>query len=197
MVHDEVAAERFCRSHLPLVRRRLLSRWRGSPLASLVPDAIQEVFVECLRDGGALAHYDASRSPSLEVFVQGVVRNVAARVERREARYGARCRRCGDRIFTFTAPGPEPADRLETEARARAVQDAILSLDGEPAVRGHSLGELVRLHFRDGHPVREIAAAWRESANRVHELRRGACRRLRHRLRSLAAATGSPRSPRC
>ncbi|MCA8951333.1 MAG: hypothetical protein KDE27_17630 [Planctomycetes bacterium] len=195
---DDVASDRFCRAYLPFVRRRLRSRWRGSPLRALVPDAVQEVFVECLRAGGALAHFDGDKAPSLDAFVQGVASNVAARVERREARFGTRCCRCGDRILAFAMPGDaEPAERLAAEDAAVAVRAAVASLDADPAGPGHSLGELVRLHFRDGQPVREIAAAWRQPADRVHELRRGACARLRRRLRALAGATGLPRSRHC
>ena len=50
------AAEReeFSRRYLAPVRAYLAARWRASPILGELDDAVQEVFVACFREGGAL-----------------------------------------------------------------------------------------------------------------------------------------------
>ena len=48
-------------------------------------DAVQEVFVECFRRGGALEAVGAGRVPGFRAFLYGVIRNVARRFESRPA----------------------------------------------------------------------------------------------------------------
>ena len=48
-------------------------------------DAVQEVFVECFRQGGVLEAAVDGRVPSFRAFLYGVVRNVARRFESRTA----------------------------------------------------------------------------------------------------------------
>lgn len=45
--------DEFARACLPLVRSYLGERWRGSPLASGVEDAAQDVLIEFMRGGAA------------------------------------------------------------------------------------------------------------------------------------------------
>lgn len=44
----------FAGRYEPMVRAYLAARWRGSPLMQELDDAVQEAFVECLRQGGGL-----------------------------------------------------------------------------------------------------------------------------------------------
>jgi DNA-directed RNA polymerase specialized sigma24 family protein len=78
--------EELARRYLPVVRAYLAARWRGSGLRPDVDDAVQEVFVECFRQGGALEAAWAGRVPSFRAFLNGVVRNVARRFESRPVR---------------------------------------------------------------------------------------------------------------
>src|SRR5215471_8119689 len=73
--------EELARRYLSVVRACLAARWRGSPLLAERDDAVQEVFVECFRRGGALEAAGAGRVPSFRAFLYGVVRNVARRFE--------------------------------------------------------------------------------------------------------------------
>ena len=52
--------EQFAQRYLPVVRAFLRSRWRGSRMMEEVEDVIQEVFVACFREGGALQGLDSS-----------------------------------------------------------------------------------------------------------------------------------------
>ena len=78
---EAAAREEFARSYNPIVRRSLEARWRGTPLAREIDDAVQEVFLDCLREGGALTRVDPERG-GFRGFLYGVTRNVALRQER-------------------------------------------------------------------------------------------------------------------
>ena len=71
--------EAFARQYLPVVRSYLRVRWQGTPLREEIEDAVQDVFVECFKDNGALGRVDPSRSNGFRAFLHGVVRNVALR----------------------------------------------------------------------------------------------------------------------
>src|SRR5215471_2761171 len=77
--------EELARRYLSVVRAYLAARWRGAPLLAERDDAVQEVFVECFRRGGALEAAGAGRVPGFRAFLYGVIRNVARRFESRPA----------------------------------------------------------------------------------------------------------------
>lgn len=83
---NDAAREEFARRYAPLVRAYLAAWWRGSPLVGEVDDAVQDVFVECLRDGGMLERAEPGRSGGFRAFLYGLVRNVALRFETKRAR---------------------------------------------------------------------------------------------------------------
>src|SRR5438270_804413 len=76
--------EEFARHYEPVVRAYLTARWpsRGED----VDDAVQDVFLECFREGGALARVDPDRPGGFRAFLYGVARNVARRTETARAR---------------------------------------------------------------------------------------------------------------
>src|SRR5215831_5732627 len=78
--------EELARRYLAVVRAYLAARWRGLNLRAELDDAVQEVFVECFRQGGALEAAGAGRVSSFRAFLYGVVRNVARRFESRPVR---------------------------------------------------------------------------------------------------------------
>jgi len=84
------ARELFARVYLPVVRAYLRSRWGGGPRSAHVDDAVQETFVECFRENGALGKVERSPTDKFRTFLFGVVRNVALRFEERSAREHAR-----------------------------------------------------------------------------------------------------------
>jgi RNA polymerase sigma-70 factor (ECF subfamily) len=144
------------RRYLGVVRAYLAARWRGSDLRAELDDAVQEVFVECFRQGGALEAAGAGRVPSFRAFLYGVVRNVARRFESRPVR--------------ATAPLPEIQSNEEGLSRlferswaqalmteAAQLQQRRASERGPEAVRRV---ELLRLRFEENLPLRTIAARW-------------------------------------
>ena len=168
---DAEAREDFARTYLPAVRAYLRARWAGRPVRHEVDDATQEVFLDLLRDGGALERLDMSRPGGFRPYLRGVVRTVALRVETREARRHEKglwhprdldaipadddsLARAFDRAWARTVIR-EAGRHHEERARAK----------GEDAVARR---EILRLRFQEGLPIRVIAARRGEDPARVH-----------------------------
>ncbi len=153
--------EEFARRYVPVVRAYLGARWRGTQLAQQVEDGVQEVFLDCFKEEGALRRVDPARP--FRAFLFGVVRNVALRVEERQARRREQPAESG---ADFPAADPGLSEVFD---RAWA-----LALLEEAVARHRTTGdgrrvELLRLRFEEDLPVREIAARWGEDPARVHK----------------------------
>jgi RNA polymerase sigma-70 factor (ECF subfamily) len=156
--------EELARRYLAVVRAYLAARWRGPPLRPDLDDAVQEVFVECFRQGGALEAVGAGRVPSFRAFLYGVVRNVARRFESRPVR--------------ATGPLPEIAaneeglSRLFERTWARAIMAEAARLQqrraGERGPGAVRRVELLRLRFEEGLPIRAVAERWGVAAAELH-----------------------------
>jgi RNA polymerase sigma-70 factor (ECF subfamily) len=167
------AADRdlFARCYAPVLRGYLGARWRGSPCVADVEDAVQEVFVECFRQGGVLDRAEEARPGGFRAFLYGVARNVALRCEARRARD---LRNQPDSAVDFDAV-PERAD-TPPEAFDRAWAEAVLRQAGRrQAERAREAGEaalrrveLLRLRFHEGLPIRDIARRWQADPAALH-----------------------------
>jgi RNA polymerase sigma factor (sigma-70 family) len=157
--------EELARRYVGIVRAYLGSRWRGSVLRPDLDDAVQEVFVECFRQGGAVEAAGASRVPHFRAFLYGVIRNVARRFECRPAR--------------VTVPLPADIDANDesqsllferTWARAIMAEAAELQRQRAADLGGAALNriELLRLRFEEGLPIRTIAERWGVDPAPVH-----------------------------
>jgi RNA polymerase sigma factor (sigma-70 family) len=160
----------FAALYEPAVRGYLAARWAGSPWAAMVDDAVQDVFVDLFRDGGALGRAAEGRAGGFRAFLFGVVRVVALRHERERRRKAVR-----------TDDAIEPDDLPADDAGPSSVFDrswalALLREAGERQ-REHAEArgddalrrvELLRLRFREGLPIRDIATLWGEDPARVH-----------------------------
>jgi RNA polymerase sigma factor (sigma-70 family) len=157
---DPAARDRFARVYQPVVAAYLAARWRGRP----TDDAVQDVFVECFRAGGILEKADPGRGGGFRAFLLGAARNVARR-------HVARPRPAAELPPDLPADdtGPEQAfDRAWARAllkEAARAQERAAAGAGPAAVRRV---ELLRLRFRDGLPIRDIAARWGEDAAKLH-----------------------------
>lgn len=157
------SAERqeFAERYLDAVRRYLAARWRASLMLSEVDDAVQEVFVACLKEGGALVNADPTRGQGFRAFLFGVARNVALRFERDRQRRGDRA---GNHP-TSEQPDDNPAlSTIYERGYARAIMREAAERMAERAGAVGGAAErrvaLLRLRFEDGLPVREIAKRW-------------------------------------
>jgi RNA polymerase sigma-70 factor (ECF subfamily) len=160
----------FARRYGPGVRAYLAARWRSSPCRHELDDAVQEVFLECFKQGGAFNRVNRGRG-GFQPFLFGVARNVALRVERG---CGLRHeqRPSGDPDLEAIAdddPSPSRAfDRAWATAQlreARRLQEHQAKTKAEEASRRL---ELLRLRFHDDLPIREIARAWGMDAAVLH-----------------------------
>jgi DNA-directed RNA polymerase specialized sigma24 family protein len=156
--------EELARRYLAVVRAYLAARWRGSPLRTDLDDAVQDVFVECFRQGGALEAAGAGRVPSFRAFLYGVVRNVARRFESRPVRAAA--------PLPEIQANEEGLSRLFERTWAQAIMTEAAQLQqrraterGPEAVRRV---ELLRLRFEEGLPIRAIAERWGASGAELH-----------------------------
>ena len=168
---NDGARTAFAGSYLPLVRAYLGARWGRGPLRNEIADAVQDVFLECLKSEGALARAAPDHPGRFRTFLYAVVRNVALRYEERRARHFARE---GGRDFELAQlAADEPrlsavfdrswADHLLKRAVARMRESA--AAEGEEAVRRV---ELLRLRFAENLPIREIAERWGADPAIVH-----------------------------
>jgi RNA polymerase sigma-70 factor (ECF subfamily) len=156
--------EELARRYLGVVRAYLSARWRGSALLPERDDAVQEVFLECFRQGGALEAAGAGRVPSFRAFLYGVVRNVARRFESRPVR--------------AAGPLPDIPANEETQSRLfdRAWAEVIMAEAAQlqrqrAAERGPEAiqrVELLRLRFEENLSIRAIAERWGVPAAGLH-----------------------------
>jgi RNA polymerase sigma-70 factor (ECF subfamily) len=176
LIHDAARGEAaartaFARAYEPVIRAYLGARWRGSPLVGEIDDAVQEVFVDCFKDAGALERVDPARGPGFRAFLRGVVRNVALRAERSGARRKARPGSAAfdaDRVATDEDALSTVFDRAWAKAvvrQAAALQVEHARAKGDGALRRV---ELLRLRFEEGLPVRTIADRWGAEPTDVH-----------------------------
>jgi len=163
------ARESFARRYEPAVRAYLIARWRGLPFGDDVDDAVQEVFLDCFRTGGALARVDPERPGGFRAFLYGVVRNVALRSEANRGR---------------NHPQASPSELDAVEGREENLSDAFdrawaLSVMREAGSRQEERArdasdgarrrvELLRLRFEEEMPIREIARLWRADPADLH-----------------------------
>ncbi len=159
----------FARRYAPVLRAYLAARWRGSPLRQDLDDAVQDVFVECLRPGGALDRIDPSRGSGFRAFLYGVARNVALRRESRRPR-----ERAADPAAPLDAIADDHSSlsRVFDRAWAKAIlrEAARLQEDRARAAGDAALRrvELLRLRFHEDLPIREVARRWGTDAAVLH-----------------------------
>lgn len=167
---DDAGRARFVERYGPVVRAYFGARWRGSPLAAEVDDAAQEVFLDCFRRNGVLARTRSVRPARFRAFLYGVARVTARRIERDRA---ARRRLvAGGESAIEAAPSPDESlsrvfDRAWASAllRRAAGHQEERALGDEAAVRRV---ELLRLRFREGRPIRDIASLWNVDSAWLH-----------------------------
>ncbi len=187
---DRPARETFGVRYAPVIRAYLAARWRGSPCADDVDDAMQEAFVECIRAGGVIERADADRPGGFRAFLYGAVRNVALRFEERRARRNvqtpARDIDLGD------LPGrDETLSKVFDRALARSImreaaerQAALAAQAGDGARRRV---ELLKLRFQEGLPIRDIATLWGADAADLHRQYARARKEFHAALREVVA----------
>jgi RNA polymerase sigma-70 factor (ECF subfamily) len=163
--------DEFARRYDRVIRAYLGARWRASPLHAEIDDALQEVFVECFKQGGVLARVERERVGGFRPFLYGAVRNVALRFETKRAR--AREHQVPQGVDLDCLPSDdEGLSRAFDRAWARSLLREAARLQEQ---RAKELGEdarrrveLLRLRFQEGLPIRDIAGRWQVEPARLH-----------------------------
>ena len=167
---DGAARSEFAARYAPLVRAYFAARWRNEGLVQERDDAVQEVFVECLRQGGILQRADPERPGGFRAYFYGLVRNVARRIEQ------DRVRRPEHTVESLSSAEPPSDDESLSQVfdrawarsimREAAARQAALAEHGGDAARRRV--ELLRLRFQEDKPIREIARLWSADAAELH-----------------------------
>jgi RNA polymerase sigma factor (sigma-70 family) len=188
---NAAAKSTFSRSYAPVIRRYLEHCWRSSPHRHEIDDALQDVFVECLKSGGVLAQADPGRG-DFRGLLYGVVRNIARRFEERAAIKHRRHPSESVRLDNL----PDQADALSRvfdRAWARALlKEAVIRHATEARAQDADYRRryrILRMRHHQGLPIREIAARLGEAdIDKVHNDYRRARREFRGLLREVVAA---------
>lgn len=176
--------ESFCRTYGPLIHAYLAARWRLPADHERVLDAAQEVFVDCLKPGGALTRVETDRPGGFRAYLHGVVSNVAAVAERRFARRreaGARSGFDFDEIQDREASLSQVFDRGWTELLLTEAYRILRQRDADDP-RGRACIRALTLRYRDALPPREIAARTGQDVDDVYQLLKTGKRRFRAAL---------------
>jgi DNA-directed RNA polymerase specialized sigma24 family protein len=173
--------DRFVSRYGPLMRAYLDSRWHGGPLEGSLEDAVQDVFVECLRHDGVLARAQAASLGSIRAFL---LVSYATWPGARSARF--QTPRGDGEVALDPIDGSPAASGAFDRAWARAVVAEALELQRrEAAARGERALrriELLRLRFEEGLPIRDVAARWGDPVPLVQREYRAARRDYREAL---------------
>lgn len=166
----------------PVIGAYLGTRWRGTSLRNQIDDAVQEVLLDCIQEGGALGRADPGHASGFRAFLYGVVRNTARTMERAHAR--TQSDRGGSvNLDEFAAKEDSVAqvfDRAWASAllrRAADLQEARARQKGKAAERRHLL---LGLRYGNDMPIRDIAKHWQVEPDWLH----GQFRQARDEFRS-------------
>jgi DNA-directed RNA polymerase specialized sigma24 family protein len=168
---SEAARTSFTDRYLPVVRAYLRARWSGTPLDGEVDDAVQEVFLDCFRQGGVLERAEPGRGAGFRAYLFGVATKVALHVETRRARDRERLAAGSFHPDRLPDDG-DSLSRVFDQEWARAVMREAADLQSRRArERGREAlrrVELLHLRFQEGLPIRDIARLWSDDPARLH-----------------------------
>jgi RNA polymerase sigma-70 factor (ECF subfamily) len=181
--------EDFVRVYAPLIRGYLTARWTGTPRMDDLDDAVQEVFLDCFRDGGVLERCERDRPGGFRAFLYGVTRVIALRLERSEARRDAGVR--GDIDLERIEHDAPSLSRVFDRAWATSLlRETSLLLSRRAEARGEEAErrvKILRARFEEGLPIREIARLWNADPARLHKEYAQARREFREALCEVVA----------
>ena len=183
---DRGRRDEFTRCYAPVARAWLSARWRAPAARDDVDDAVQEVLLDCVREGGALQRVDAGRDGGFRAFFSGIVRRVALKFEAKRARLErGREGASSLELVADEATLSKLFDReyaLAVVRQAHAVHRRDAEAAGPDALRRV---ELLRLRFEEELPIRTIAARLGLDASEAHRMYARARREFRLALREV------------
>lgn len=187
---EAAARAEFARRYLPVVRAALSALGSTRPNETDLEDAVDEVFVECLKPQGVLERARPGEGAGFRAFLFATCRNVALRQRTRRA--SRREADAGTATFEALSADEEHSlgaafDRawaVELLREASEHQSRVAQTRGTQAQRRV---EILRLRFQDGMPVREISARLDLPPDFVHHEYAQARREFERSLRTVLA----------
>lgn len=150
------ARSQFARRYEATIRKTLAARWSRSRRIDWIDDAVQEVFVECIRPGGALVKADSHYSGGFRAYLFGVTRNVMLRYESRPL--------AGQLDAVDVVAEDATVGKIFDREYARYIMSEASQLQRQHAESQGSAAlrrvELLHARFYDGQPIRTIAEQW-------------------------------------
>ena len=187
---DPADQETFCRLYGPVIRAYLAARWHLPVDDERVADVTQEVFVDLLKPGGALARVAPDRGQGFRAFLYGVARNAALDAERRWSRRRSHEAPQGTGLDDLPHGDPTLSDVFDQAWAAMVVEHAFTLV--EDRARREHRGELclqvLECRYRDGLPPRSIAAHLTLDVEQVYQLLKIGQRRFRVALLEVMAS---------
>ncbi|MCA8968239.1 MAG: sigma-70 family RNA polymerase sigma factor [Planctomycetes bacterium] len=169
---DDDARGELASSYMAVVRAFLAKRWHSGPSSQLVDDALQEVFVDLYKEGGALGRFESAKGTSFRAFLFGVTKNVALRHEERAKRERSRRVDQGSRGFDAWPSDDTAVSRVfDREWAVALMQRARTRLETLAAEKGDAAllrVEILRQRFEEGRPIRDIAQQLDLDASKAH-----------------------------
>jgi RNA polymerase sigma-70 factor (ECF subfamily) len=194
---NEAARAEFTRRYLPAVKAYLRARWGGRLPFEVLEDAAQEVFVECLKEGGVLERARREGHGEFRALLYGVTRNMALREESRRARQKdspSDKTFYGDDHEALEASHSQLFDRAWAQALVREAWELQEQRARESGAESARRAELLRLRFQEELPIRDIARQWGADPVVLHREHEKAVREFERALRDVVAAQ-TPGSP--
>ncbi len=167
----EQARTEFARKYEPIIRAYLGARWRGQTLLGEIDDAVQEVFLDCFKEGGVLSRADPSRNGGFRAFLYGVIQKTALEFERKLARRKAVP--ADDSLSMDRFPADEEGlstvfDRAWATALLREAAEQQAELARKNGKDAERRVEILELRFGEGLPIRDIAVLLHEDPAHLH-----------------------------
>jgi RNA polymerase sigma-70 factor (ECF subfamily) len=187
---NRTARDAFAERYLPVVRAYLQARWSQRLSATELDDAVQDVFVECLKHEGVLEYQRTRRGRGFRAYLFGVVRNIALRVETSRAHKLDPPRTDPFDGAALAADGDTSSRMFDRAWAAAVMREAALKqaeharIQGEAALRRV---ELLRLIFEEERSIADIAREWNAPAERLHHDYARARREFESALREVVA----------
>jgi len=163
--------DEFARRYEGVVHAYLGARWRESPMLQDVDDAVQEVFVNCFREGGVLARVERDRPGGFRAYFFAAIRNVARVFERKHGRERvspAPTSSAMDRVPADDESIGSALDRAWAQALVNEAREYQAEWARDQGPDAQQRVELLHLRFGEGMPIRDIARLWEAEPAHVH-----------------------------
>jgi RNA polymerase sigma-70 factor (ECF subfamily) len=163
--------EAFASCYGPAIRAYLAARWRNSARPGDLDDAVQEVFLECLKQGGVLDRAERDRPGGFRAFLYGAARNVARRLETQRCRAREQQPPSVGGLESVQADEDSLSQVFDRAWARSLIREAARRHEQQAAAQGEAAQrrvDLLRLRFHEGLPVRAIAQRWGVNPTPLH-----------------------------